>query len=70
MDDCSQRDPVVVRPFFCESFFCESFFCESWPGLSRPSPHSLLRRRNKDVDARDRRRPDGGKAMWSPRDAP
>jgi hypothetical protein len=61
MDDCSQRDPVVGRPFFCELF-------ES--GLSRPSPHSLLRRRNKDVDARDRRGHDGGKAMWSPRDAP
>jgi hypothetical protein len=60
MNDCSQRDPIVVR----------QFFCESWPGLSRPSPHCLLRRRTKGVDARDRRGHDGGKAMRSPRDAP
>jgi hypothetical protein len=60
MDDCSQRDPVVVR----------RFFCESWPGLSRPSLHSLQRRRNKGADARDRRGHDGAKAMRSFRDAP
>jgi DNA-binding transcriptional LysR family regulator len=28
---------------------------ESWPGLSRPSTSCLLKRRNKDVDARDKR---------------
>ncbi len=59
MDDCSQRDRVVLR----------HFFCESWPGLSRPSTHSLLSRRHKDVDAGDRRGHRGGKVMRSPRDA-
>jgi hypothetical protein len=28
---------------------------ESWPGLSRPSTPFLLRAREKDVDARDKR---------------
>jgi hypothetical protein len=58
MDDCSQRDPIVVR----------EFFCESRPG-PRPSPHSLLRCRNKGVDARDEPGHEGGKTRRSPQDA-
>src|SRR5712671_3929360 len=40
---------------------------ESWPGLSRPSTSRLLRRRKKDVDARDKRGHDGGGVIRSHR---
>ena len=41
---------------------------ESWPGLSRPSTSYLLRRRKKDVDARDKREHDGGEVIRSHRE--
>jgi hypothetical protein len=45
MDDCSERDPVVSR----------HFFCQLRPGLFRPSTHSPLSCRQKDVAAGDKR---------------
>jgi hypothetical protein len=59
MDGCSAQERVVVR----------HLFCKPWPGLPRLPMHFLLRRRNKDRDARHKRGHGDARVMRSPRDA-